>query len=66
MAKRQKYTVPFITETIEMFEVEAISAAEATMLGVRLKDSGAEATHSRVSKFKIGTVKPTVVEDTTD
>ena len=58
-----KFTVPFITETTELFEVEARSANEATMLATTMRIAGDSPTHSHVSKFKLGVVRTTIIED---
>jgi len=62
MAKRL-YSVPFHTHTTDVFEVEASSPAEAAMHATLARQSGSEPTHSHVTKFSIGTVKATIVDD---
>lgn len=56
------YPVPFITETTEIFNVEASSPSEATMKATLAREAGAEPDHRRVTKFKLGTVKRAIVD----
>ena len=59
-----KFTVPFITETTELWEVEARSANEATMIATTARLAGDDPTHVHVSKFKLGSVRTTLQEPT--
>lgn len=67
MAKAQKYNVPFITETTEIWQVEANTKAEATMKATmareRWRNDGTQdytskdaPAHHHVSSFKLGTI----------
>lgn len=62
MAKRL-YTVPIIIETTELWEVEASSPGEAGYLASQQRHDGFDPTHTQLSKFRIGTVKPTVTTE---
>lgn len=51
------YPVPFITETVDIYNVEASSPSEATMKATIAREKGETPSHTRVNKFKLGTVK---------
>lgn len=63
MATR-KYSVPFETRTLDIYEVNASSPADAAMKATEARLANVAPTHSRVTKFAIGSVKPTL--DTVD
>jgi len=63
MMANRKYSVPFTTETIEIFEVEATSPAEAAKIASTRRLVGHAPTHHRVTKFNIGACKPTIEDD---
>ena len=53
------YSVPFHTHTIDIFEVEATSGADATMKATTARLAGEKPTHSHVSSFKVETPRTT-------
>lgn len=57
-----KFTVPFITETTELYEFDARSATEATMMATLARAEGVPPTHTSVTKFRLGSVRSTIVE----
>jgi len=61
----RRYSVPYITETTDIFEVDAKSGADAVLKAEELRRAGTTPTHSHTSKFAIGSVKPTLTVDPT-
>lgn len=60
MAKKRRYSVPFITETIEIYEIDAESPAHAAFEAGKMQaDPVAAPTHSH-STTRLGTTKLTI------
>lgn len=59
MAKTRRYSVPFITETIEIFEVVAESPAHAAYEAGILRAEQASPTHHHATT-RLGTTKLTI------
>lgn len=57
-----KFTVPFITEITELYEVDARSGNEATMVATERRLRGDDPTHKHVTKFRLGVVRTTIEE----
>lgn len=56
------YSVPFTTVTIDIYEVDATSGADATMKATTARLAGVEPMHSHIAKFTVETPKPTLHE----
>lgn len=60
-----KYSVPYETVTIDIYEVDAKGPNQAILAAEELRRAGAPPTHSRTKKFGVLAVKKTLEDDPT-